>query len=91
MKKISLISISIFIVISCQSSLESTVKSIELTEGWEFKKANDENWMIATVPGCVHTDLLNNGVIKDPFVGLNEHDLQWIDKEDWEYRTVFNV
>ena len=39
----------------------------------------------------MHTDLLENEKIEDPFYRLNEHDLQWIDKVDWEYKTTFNV
>src|SRR6266700_1325560 len=51
----------------------------------------DDGWMPATVPGCVHTDLLANRKIADPFFGQNEKDQQWIDKVDWEYRTTFSV
>ena len=36
-------------------------------------------------------DLLKNGLIEDPFYRLNEHDLQWIDKTDWEYKTEFDL
>ena len=36
-------------------------------------------------------DLLENGKIQDPFFRLNEHELQWIDKLDWNYRTSFEV
>ena len=45
----------------------------------------------ATVPGTVHTDLLANGKIKDPFYRTNERDLQWIDKKDWEYQTTLDI
>lgn len=58
---------------------------------WKFKACKDIEWMEANVPGCVHTDLLRNGIIEDPFYATNEHDLQWIDKIDWEYQTVFDV
>ncbi len=39
----------------------------------------------------MHTDLQNNGLIPDLFYGLNEHDLQWIENENWAYRARFNV
>ncbi|MCZ8520870.1 MULTISPECIES: beta-mannosidase [Paenibacillus] len=58
---------------------------------WEFKACKDEQWLPAVVPGCVHTDLLKNGKIEDPFYGTNEKRLQWIDKEDWEYRSAFTA
>jgi len=56
---------------------------------WKFKACRDSQWLPAEVPGTVHTDLLRNGLIAAPFYGKNEHGLQWIDKQDWEYRTDF--
>lgn len=64
---------------------------IPLSATWEFRKAGDSSWNPATVPGTVHTDLYALKKIPDPFYRLNEKDLQWIDKEDWEYRTVFSL
>jgi len=62
-----------------------------LTDGWQFRQAGESQWLDATVPGTVHTDLLAQGKIEDPYYRLNEHDQQWIDKEDWEYQTEFDV
>ena len=31
------------------------------------------------------------GLIPDPFYGTNEDSLQWIELEDWEYRTTFTA
>lgn len=45
----------------------------------------------ATVPGCVHTDLLAAELIPDPFVDDNETRLHWIGRSVWEYETVFEV
>jgi beta-mannosidase len=74
---------------SCYLSFERS--TIELRSGWEFRRAGAGGWRPATVPGCVHTDLLANGLIGDPFVGTNEKDLEWIEDEDWEYRTSFEA
>lgn len=63
----------------------------ELNKGWRFRQARLNNWYSATVPGVVHTDLLNNKIIEDPFFRLNERGLQWIDKEDWIYETTFDL
>ena len=65
--------------------------SIELNKNWQFKNQKEKKWFKATVPGTVHTDLLANKLIPDPYFRDNESKLQWIDKADWEYRTVFNV
>ncbi|QSB13614.1 glycoside hydrolase family 2 protein [Natronosporangium hydrolyticum] len=43
----------------------------------------------ATVPGCVHTDLLAADLICDPFLDDNERDLAWIGRTDWRYETRF--
>lgn len=58
---------------------------------WRFKASADQEWLPAQVPGCVHTDLLRCGKISDPFYGTNERDLQWIDKQDWEYEANFMI
>ncbi|MFG3438600.1 glycoside hydrolase family 2 protein [Nonomuraea sp. NPDC047897] len=44
----------------------------------------------ATVPGCVHTDLLAAGLIPDPYLDDNETRLTWIGRTDWRYETVFD-
>ncbi len=61
------------------------------SEKWTFKKKTDSNWLSAKVPGTVHTDLLANKIIPDPFFGTNEKQLQWIENEDWEYETTFSI
>ncbi|MEU4482269.1 glycoside hydrolase family 2 protein [Micromonospora sp. NPDC023966] len=44
----------------------------------------------ATVPGCVHTDLLAAGLIPDPYLDDNEYRLGWIGRTDWVYETTFD-
>jgi beta-mannosidase len=60
-------------------------------ENWKFKQENKENWLPANVPGTVHTDLLANHIIENPFYGTNEKDLQWIENENWNYKTSFVI
>lgn len=62
-----------------------------LHEGWRFRQAGTDAWHRATVPGCVHTDLLAAGLIEDPFYRDNESKLQWIGRAGWEYETTFRV
>ena len=45
----------------------------------------------AKVPGTIHTDLMYNGIIEDPFYRLNESKVQWVDKKDWEYLNNFEL
>ena len=56
---------------------------------WQFRQAGTDEWLPATVPGGVHTDLLALGKIPDPFVGDNEKAVAWVAEADWEYRTTF--
>ncbi|GIJ40429.1 beta-mannosidase [Micromonospora andamanensis] len=44
----------------------------------------------ATLPGCVHTDLLAAGLIPDPYLDDNETALAWIGRTDWVYETTFD-
>ena len=78
----------IFLLYNCSNENND---SLEISENWTFKNNIDSVWLDASVPGDVHTDLLKNGLIEDPFYRLNEHDLQWIDKTDWEYKTEFDL
>lgn len=39
----------------------------------------------ATVPGCVHDDLLAHGAIPDPYLADNEARLGWVGRSGWRY------
>jgi len=41
------------------------------------------------VPGHVHTDLVRCGIIADPYSQLAELGCQWVDEQDWFYRSCF--
>ena len=87
--KLFILQIITLIVISCSTNKQESI--VELNSNWEFKSENDKDYLPASVPGTVHLDLLQNGRIDDPFFRLNEHQLQWIDKLDWNYKTSFDV
>lgn len=67
-----------------------------LHDGWSLTAVGGEvpdglvgTVVSASVPGCVHTDLLAAGLIPDPYLDENERALQWIGRVDWRYETVF--
>ena len=62
-----------------------------LHTGWEFSQAGTELWRTAEVPGTVHQDLIHHKLLPSPFYGMNEQKIQWVENEDWEYRTSFTV
>jgi beta-mannosidase len=77
---------------ACNNKVQKELPvEIEINSNWEFSQAGTGNWMPTTVPGTVHNDLLNNGVIDDPHYRMNENEVQWVEDEDWEYRTTFDV
>jgi beta-mannosidase len=57
----------------------------------DFDINSIQDWFTATVPGTIHTDLLNSGKIKDPFFADNERELRWIGECDWVYKTEFDL
>jgi len=76
---------------ACNFSNNNSFHQIEINKNWKFKQTDKTEWLSATVPGTVHTDLMDNKIIEDPFYRLNEKKIQWIDKKDWEYKTSFNI
>ena len=90
-----------FLILSCMAGIvisQSTFSAnaenkmkIKIQEHWKFKQENTIQWYPAEVPGCVHTDLMRNNLIPDPFVGTNEQSLQWIGEKNWIYETTFDV
>jgi beta-mannosidase len=96
-----------FLILGVTMSSAATMQKqvVPLNSGWEFRQlisgptiesANSaikdaSQWHSATIPGCVHLDLLNNKLIPDPFYRDNEAKLQWIENADWEYRTTVQL
>lgn len=58
---------------------------------WQFRKVGDKLYKEATVPGCNYLDLMANGDIPDPFIGLNEKDVYWVGETNWEYKKTFEI
>ncbi|WP_422647396.1 glycoside hydrolase family 2 protein [Actinoalloteichus caeruleus] len=70
---------------------------MELHDGWTVRAVRGpapdalaDREVPATVPGCVHTDLLALDLIPDPYQDRNEAELHWIGRTDWRYRTTFD-
>ncbi|MFI3267906.1 MAG: glycoside hydrolase family 2 protein [Rikenellaceae bacterium] len=95
MKKALLLLTASIMMISCTKSTKSLLAEksdftkTELSSDWKFAQVGKDEWMPATVPGVVHTDLLANGKIEDPYFSTNEKELQWIEDESWTYKTTF--
>lgn len=82
---------AILLSIAGATLADAAVTSRNLHDNWRFRQGRSEIWYPATVPGTVHTDLMANEIIEDPFFRLNERAVQWVDKEDWMYETIIHV
>ncbi|KAJ6443487.1 beta-mannosidase [Purpureocillium lavendulum] len=72
--------------------MPGVAQRIELSSGWTFKQTDeaDDTWApVAKVPTVSHLDLMANGRIPDPFLGMNELDVEWVGEKSWTYRTTF--
>ncbi|MET8513541.1 glycoside hydrolase family 2 protein [Streptomyces sp. NPDC005077] len=73
-----------------------TLRHLPLHDGWTLGADGPvplglpTGGVPATVPGCVHTDLLAAALIDDPYLDDNETRLGWIGRTDWTYRTAFD-
>ncbi|MCP4518688.1 MAG: glycoside hydrolase family 2 protein, partial [Delftia sp.] len=67
------------------------MKHLSLNHTWRLYQADDTDPIPATVPGCVHGDLLAASKIPDPFYRDNELQLLWIGETDWSYQREFDV
>ncbi|GAA4602843.1 beta-mannosidase [Actinoplanes octamycinicus] len=70
----------------------------DLHAGWTVRAAGgpvpDEiaaERVRATVPGTVHTDLLDAELIPDPYLGENEAALVWFHRAAWLYETTLRA
>ncbi|WEJ94840.1 glycosyl hydrolase family 2 protein [Yamadazyma tenuis] len=61
-------------------------------KNWSFRQAGDEDWKPSRKGAEtteIHPDLIENGLIPDPFLDDNEKLVQWVGLKDWEYKVSF--
>jgi beta-mannosidase len=73
------------------SSLAGGVERFDLSGVWQVVKEGSADAMLASVPGCIHTDLLLCGKIPEPFFADNEKRVQWVGEGNWQYSRSFDV
>jgi beta-mannosidase len=66
-------------------------RRLNLGGQWRVSQVGKNKWIPATVPGCIHTDLLAAGEIPDPFYRDNEKIVQWVTEADWICQRTFDV
>ena len=72
---------------------------VPLDQGWTLTALDSEATIPeavagrsfpATVPGCVHTDLLAADAIVDPYLDHNDELQKWIGRTSWRYACTFD-
>ena len=91
MRKLHIIIIScLTFLTACQPKKELPIITA-LDSNWSFRTINSKTSHPATVPGNIYSDLIDNRIIEDPFIGDNEFKLQWVSDSTWIYQTRFDV
>lgn len=80
--------------------------TISLNDDWHFMPAApllvppkkddlgqniQSNGYSTQLPNTALNALYENAAIEDPFIGINEKRLQWLEKKDWIFEKVFDV
>lgn len=63
----------------------------KLHENWRMRQCETGDWIEAAVPGSVYRDLLEHGLMEDPFYRDNETEALKLMERDYEYVTEFDV
>jgi beta-mannosidase len=67
------------------------MEKLSLNGAWTLARTGVAQAIPANVPGCVHLDLLAEGLIPDPYFRDNELQVLWVGETDWTYRRTFAV
>ena len=67
------------------------IERISLNGAWRMRPADSAEWMPATVPGSVYSDMLANGRMEDPYWRDNENKAFDLMENDYIYARSFDV
>nr|XP_006629912.2 PREDICTED: beta-mannosidase [Lepisosteus oculatus] len=67
------------------------VETLRLNGNWTLKNKNGSLTLTAAVPGCVHSALLKQGLIQDPYYRFNDLEYRWIALDNWTYSRTFSL
>lgn len=65
------------------SAAQPTPATIDLAGAWSLADAQGGNACPMQLPGDVHSALLAAKLIPDPFIGMDEEQVQWVGERDW--------
>ncbi|XP_056152102.1 beta-mannosidase [Lampris incognitus] len=86
---------AVFVFLSCVwrfcAGTADGQREVSLNGKWQLANANGSLSFPAEVPGCVHSALLKQGYIQDPYFRFNDVAYRWIALDNWTYTTRFSV
>ena len=103
---ILILSFFTFILLLTKVNHAQKISTISLNDHWHFMpaaallvppKKDDLGQNIQSagyktqLPNTALNALFENGAIEDPFYGINEKRLQWLEKKDWIFEKTFDV
>lgn len=65
------------------------MRRIDLAGEWGVRKVGSKKSVPASVPGCVHADLLSALEIENPFLRKNLDAVAWVGEVGWVYEKTF--
>lgn len=64
---------------------------ITLNGTWNWCDMESKEWHKGTVPGTVLTDMMDGGLIEDPYWRTNEYETRELSRRDYRYEREFEV
>lgn len=58
---------------------------------WSFHQKDNAKTYLLGEKGSVQEALINQGVLPNPFYGVNESKFNWIENEDWIFESTFDL
>lgn len=88
--RLSLIASLLFCTVSVSLLAQSNYYRL-IDKAWQLQQYGDSISYPIQVPSSVQQELIRLGILPDPFYGTNEQRVQWVEEEDWLYKTTFEI
>nr|XP_012626414.1 beta-mannosidase [Microcebus murinus] len=75
----------------CGAGSAAGARSYSLRGRWTVRSGNGSLELPGQVPGCVHSALLQQGLIQDPYYRFNDLNYRWISLDNWTYSKKFEI
>lgn len=86
-RAISILHHGIFLALALMIAQRSGAQFNDLNLQWSYHRNKEKKSYPATVPGTVYKDHVDQGLLEDPFLGINEREMSWMSNSDWTYET----